>query len=211
MVVPARAVVETASAGGWTRQANLQQQKMKRIRGQRLGVVGVGRIGTAVILRAKAFGFALSFYDPGLPAGAEKGLGVARADSFEELVAGSDAITFHCPYSASSRHLPKAGNMPPAGTGLVVVNCARGGLIEEAALIDALASVAVRGAALDCLEGEPTPAIEPLLAAQRAGANLLLTPHSAFYSDEAFTEMRHLAAREVRRVLLGEPPNYQVN
>ena len=60
-------LVETASAGGWTRQANLQQQKMKRIRGQRLGVVGVGRIGTAVILRAKAFGFALSIYDPGLP------------------------------------------------------------------------------------------------------------------------------------------------
>ena len=83
------------------------------------GVVGFGRIGTAVILRAKAFGFALSFYDPGLPAGAEKGHGVARADSFDELVAGSDAITFHCPYSASSKHLLNAGNMPPAGTGLV--------------------------------------------------------------------------------------------
>ena len=101
--------------------------------------------------------------------------------------------------------------MADASRRQVVVNCARGGLIEEAALVDALASGAVRGAALDCLEDEPTPAIEPLLAAQRAGANLLLTPHSAFYSDEAFTEMRHLAAREVRRVLLGEPPAYQVN
>ena len=91
-----------------------------------------------------------------------------------------------------------------------VINTARGGMLDEAALLRGLADGSVSGAALDSLEDEPRVS-EALRTAQASGANLIVTPHAAFYSDEAFIQMRHLAAREVGRVLRGAPPHYRVN
>jgi C-terminal binding protein len=200
--------------GGWTRQAGLPARGIRRLRGLRLGIVGLGRIGKAVAVRAKAFGFDVSFYDPYLPEGSEKSLGgLTRTRSFAALVGGCEALSFHCPLTEETRHMLSSETLPRVGEhpGLFVVNAARGGVLDEAALLSGLADGRVLGAALDSLEGEP--AVPPaLLEAQAAGElNLLLTPHAAFYSDEAFEEMRHLAAREVRRVLRGEPALCRVN
>ena len=104
-----------------------------------------------------------------------------------------------------------AASLPPAGhPGLHVVNTARGGIVDEAALLRGLEEGCVRGAALDSLDDEPRVCAD-LRDAQAHGANLLLTPHASFYSDEAFDEMRHLAAREVGRILRREAPHYQVS
>jgi C-terminal binding protein len=218
-------LVQMVSAGeGWTRQADLQQKGITRVRcvrlapsyiqprashhpappcplladasrssggrvrsGMRLGIVGMGRIGTAVAQRARAFGFELSFYDPYLSAGAEKGFGgFVRHTSFEDLVANSDVLTFHCPLTETTRGMLNAATLPSSDhPGLFVVNCARGGIAEEDAIIAGLADGRLRGVALDSLSTEPevSPA---LLQAQADGAHLLITPHAAFYSDEAF-------------------------
>ena len=153
----------------------------------RLGIVGVGRIGTAVAQRARAFGFELSFYDPFLSAGAEKGLGgVVRHTSFEDLVANSDVLTFHCPLTETTRGMLNSATLPSADhPGLFVVNCARGGIAEEDAIIEGLADGRLRGVALDSLSTEPQVS-SSLMQAQAEGAHLLITPHAAFYSDEAF-------------------------
>ena len=91
-----------------------------------------------------------------------------------------------------------------------MVNCARGGIADEDAILAGLADGRLRGVAVDSLATEPSVSPE-LLQAQADGAHLMITPHAAFYSDEAFVEMRGLAAREVGRILAGEPPQYQVN
>ena len=203
-----------AAGEGWTRQAGLQRLGLRRLRGLRLGIVGLGRIGTAVAQRCRPFGFDLVFFDPHRPAGTEKGLGgLRRCATFAELLATVDVLSFHCPLSPETHHMLDAAALAARrpDSGLVVVNAARGGVIDEAALLAALDDGRVRAAALDCLEAEPRVAPELLTRAQAKGAPLLLTPHSAFYSDEAFIEMRHLSAREVRRVLRSEPAHYQVN
>ena len=158
----------------------------------RLGIVGVGRIGTAVAQRARAFGFELSFYDPFLSAGAEKGLGgVVRHTSFEDLVANSDVLTFHCPLTETTRGMLNSATLPSADhPGLFVVNCARGGIAEEDAIIEGLADGRLRGVALDSLSTEPQVS-SSLMQAQAEGAHLLITPHAAFYSDEAFVGKLH--------------------
>jgi lactate dehydrogenase-like 2-hydroxyacid dehydrogenase len=200
-----------AGGGGWTRQATLPARGMRRLRGRRLGIVGIGRIGTAVALRARAFGMEIAFYDPHVPPGTEKALGgLVRAASFGELVTGADVLSFHCPLTPETRHMLSRDSLQLAPRGLYVVNTARGGVLCEEALLEALGDGRVSGAALDALEGEPAVS-DALLAAQRAGAHLVLTPHAAFYSDDAFVEMRHLAAREAGRVLREEAPLYQVN
>ena len=201
-----------SGGGGWTRQAGLPSRGIRRLRGLRLGLVGLGRIGTAVAVRARAFGLDVRFYDPHLPEGVEKAIGgLTRAQSLTELVSSCEAISLHCPLTDSTRHMLSHTTLPKSPTDAVfVVNAARGGVLDESALLAGLADGRVRGAALDSLEDEPRVS-RALLDAQRGGANLLITPHAAFYSDEAFDEMRRLAAGEVGRVLRGEAARCRVN
>ena len=128
-----------AAGGGWTRQAELQQRGITRIRGLRLGIVGLGRIGTAVAMRARGFGFEMAFYDPFLPAGVEKGFAMRRAVSFDALVESCDVISFHCPKTPQTTGMLSKATLPRADhPGLFVVNCARGGIADEAALLAGL-------------------------------------------------------------------------
>lgn len=188
----------------------------------------------AVAVRAKAFGFDVRFYDPYLPAGRAKALGVAPAcASFEELLAASDALSFHCTLNPSSRRMLNARAIAQLRRGAFVVNTARGGIIDEAALADggrgaagewasqaspnaapppppALRSGHVAGAGIDVHEVEPfSPAdrAQPLAGAP----NCLCTPHTAFYSDASFVEIRTKAAAEAARAVLGEPLTNVVN
>jgi phosphoglycerate dehydrogenase-like enzyme len=177
-----------------------------RLRGKTLGLVGCGRIGTATALRAKPFGLDIVFYDPYLPDGHDKALGVRRARSLGELMEQSHFVSVHCYLSPETHHLIDAealGRMPRGG---ILINTARGPIVDQEALVDALQSGHLAGAGLDVCEREPLD--DDRLRSHPA---VVLTPHSAFYSVEGFIELRRKTAEEVARILRGEPPRNVVN
>lgn len=177
-----------------------------RLRGRVFGVVGCGRIGTATALRAKAFGMDVVLYDPNLPPGIEKALGIRREFELEPLLKQADVVSLHCYLDATSHHLVNARTLALMKPTAILVNTARGPVIEHEALIESLESGHLLGAGIDVFEHEPL-GDERL----RKHPRVVLTPHSAFYSIEGFEEMRTKAAEEVRRMLLGQQPRNLVN
>ncbi|MCX6628226.1 MAG: C-terminal binding protein [Candidatus Solibacter sp.] len=169
----------------------------RRIRGLTLGVVGCGRIGTATCLRAKAFGFTVWFYDPYLPPGYEKAIGTQRASSLERLLADSDVVSIHVPLNEETRHMIGPRELARMKKSAYLVNTARGPVVSFEALLEALSQDRIAGAGLDVLEDEPNGA-EVL---QRL-PNCVVTPHSAFYSQESLIEMRSKSATLVRDALV---------
>lgn len=173
-----------------------------------VGVVGVGRIGTAVVNRLKPFGFRILGYDPGQPPGHEKAVGYERVERLDDILAQSDIVTLHCPANEETRGLLDAGRLARLKAGAILVNTARGELLTDLdALQAALRSGRLAAAAIDTLAEEP-PRQHPLLSAWRSredwlAGRLVITPHNAFYSDHAAVEMRTNAARTVR-ILLDE-------
>ena len=199
-LVPAH---EQIRAGNWdVRQAF----GTPRLRGKTLGIIGCGRIGSALALRAKALGLRVVFYDPYQPAGYEKALGVERCYRLEELLPRAELLSLHCPLTAETRHILNARTLGMLPKGAYVVNTARGPCLDQTALADALDSGQVSYAALDVVEREPLDDDRI-----RRHPRLILTPHTAFYSVEGFAEMRTKAALEVRRALMGEPVLSPVN
>ncbi|WP_152049658.1 C-terminal binding protein [Tautonia marina] len=177
-----------------------------RLRGRTIGLVGCGRIGTAMAIRAKAFGLDVVFYDPHVPPGFEKALGVRRTDSIEELFEQSQFVSVHCYLDASSHHLVNAKRLALMPENGVLINTARGPIVDQEALLSALDSERLAGAGLDVVEREPLD--DDRL---RHHPRVLLTQHVAFYSVEGFIEMRRKSAEEVRRLLLGQPLRCLVN
>jgi phosphoglycerate dehydrogenase-like enzyme len=177
-----------------------------RLRGRTLGIIGCGRIGTAMALRAKALGFDVLFYDPYQPPGLEKALGVRRAYRLDELLQRAEFVSLHCPLTSETHHILDADALAKLPAGAYVINTARGPCVDGTALLDALDSGRVAFAALDVVEKEPLDD-ERL----RRHPKILLTPHSAFYSVEGFVEMRTKGAEEIRRILTGEPVLNPVN
>jgi phosphoglycerate dehydrogenase-like enzyme len=177
-----------------------------RLRGKTFGVVGCGRIGTAAALRAKALGLDVVFYDPFLRQGMDKALGIRRVFRLEDLLEESHFVSLHCYLDASTKHMINARTIAKMRPGAMLINTARGPLIDETALLDALDSGHLSAAGLDVVEREPLDD-ERL----RSHPKVLLTPHTAFYSVEGYTELRTKTAEEVRRILLGEAPRNPVN
>ncbi|MCO4317912.1 C-terminal binding protein [Phyllobacterium sp. 21LDTY02-6] len=173
-----------------------------------VGLVGVGRIGTAVVNRLKPFGFHIIGFDPGQPPGHEKAVGYERVDRLDDLLARSDVVTLHCPATPQTRGMFDAARLARLKPGAILVNTARGELLADLDVLEAaLRSGHLAAAAIDTLAEEP-PGNHPLLAAWRdredwLAGRLVITPHNAFYSDHAVTEMRTNAARTVR-ILLDE-------
>jgi len=199
--------------GAWTYE---QFKPVHRLRGRTFGIVGVGRIGTAAALRAKAFGFDVVFYDPLAPDGREKALGVRRVESLDELLAQSDVVSLHCPLTPETHHLMNRDTLAKMRPGAFLVNTARGGVVEPLAVLEALAHGHLGGAGLDVLEQEPPAEDHPLLVAWRdpkhpAHDRLILNPHAAFYCEEGLNDMRVKGSENVRRVLLGGAPRNVVN
>jgi C-terminal binding protein len=194
---------EAIRSGGWEVGT---VAATSRLRGRTLGLVGCGRIGTATALRAKAFGLDVVFYDPFVAPGFEKALGIRRADRLEDLLQQSPMVSLHCYLDATTRHLIDARALALMPTGSILVNTARGPIVDQGALVEALDSGQLLGAGIDVVEVEP-------LGDQRLRLHprVVLTPHAAFYSVEGFVELRRKAAEEVRRLLLGEPPRCPVN
>jgi len=177
-----------------------------RIRGDTLGIVGLGRIGCAVALRAKAFGFVVIFYDPYLPDGIEKSFGLERVYTLQDLLFKSDCVSLHCTLNEHNHHLINEYTIKQMRPGAFLVNTARGGLVDEAALAMALKDNRIRAAAIDVHEHEPaniTLSNTPL----KDAPNLIVTPHAAFYSEAAAIELREMAASEIRRAIVGRIPD----
>jgi D-3-phosphoglycerate dehydrogenase len=177
-----------------------------RLRGRTLGILGCGRIGTAMALRGKALGMRVVFYDPYQPDGLNKALGVERVHRLDDLLAQAEFLSLHCPLTRETHHLLNAATLARLPAGVYVINTARGPCVDVPALCDALDSGHIAYAALDVVEREPLDD-ERL----RRHPRVLMTPHTAFYSVESFREMRAKGAEEARRLVLGEPVCNPVN
>ncbi len=160
--------------------------------GKTLGVIGLGRIGRAVAERARAFGLEILAHDPFLPAEAAAGLGIELLP-LDALFERSDFLTLHVPLAEGTRHLIGAEAFGRCKPGVRIVNCARGGLVDEAALLRALDSGRVAGAALDVYETEPLPANHAL----RSHAKVVLTPHLGATTVEAQDKVAARIAEQV--------------
>ncbi|XP_001358506.2 C-terminal-binding protein isoform X5 [Drosophila pseudoobscura] len=175
-----------------------------RIRGDTLGLVGLGRIGSAVALRAKAFGFNVIFYDPYLPDGIDKSLGLTRVYTLQDLLFQSDCVSLHCTLNEHNHHLINEFTIKQMRPGAFLVNTARGGLVDDETLALALKQGRIRAAALDVHENEPYNVFQGAL---KDAPNLICTPHAAFFSDASATELREMAATEIRRAIVGNIPD----
>jgi phosphoglycerate dehydrogenase-like enzyme len=169
----------------------------------------MGRIATAVALRAKAFGFRVVFYDPHLPNGVELGLGVERAPTLEALLSQTDTLSVHTPLTRETRGLLGLQELSLLPKGAVVVNTARGPIVDIDALTTLLKSGHLAGVGLDVVPVEPP--VEPvpeLIRAYRGQEDwtlgrLIITPHSAFYTPQAWDDIRSKSAETMRAALFG--------
>ncbi len=168
----------------------------RELAGMTVGYVGMGRIAQAVAERLRAFGARGVFFDPEVPAadGLEK-------RSFEEVLALADLLTLHAPLTRETRHMIGAAELARMKPGAYLVNTARGGLVDEAALVAALESGRLAGAALDVFEAEPLPAGHPLARLP----NVVLTPHISAGTRDALAAKMHALFANVRRFYRGEP------
>ena len=163
-----------------------------------LGVIGMGRIGSELSRRAIAFGMRVVAYDPYLSATRARSLQVELVDELDDLLTHADFISLHTPLTAATRHILDAARLSKTKHGVRIINCARGGLIDEAALAQALRDGQVAGAALDVFEVEPLPPDSPL----RDAPNVVLTPHLGASTAEAQESVGIEIAQSIRAVLL---------
>ena len=179
---------------------------MRRLRTQTFGIIGLGRIGTATALRAKAFGFRVVFYDPYVPVGTHKAVGVERIATLDELLKISDTISVHCPLTAETRGMIGAREIAEMKPTAFLVNTARGDIVQKAPVFTALRAGRLAGAGLDVVEAEPLRTAE-----EAATPNLIVTCHAAFCSPEGMIEMRSTSAKIARAAVLGQPVWNRVN
>lgn len=171
------------------------------LRGKQLGIIGMGRIGSAVASRAGAFGMTAVYYDPGTAATGPAG----RPMSLPELLATSDVVSVHVPLTASTRHLIDGRSFARMKRSAYLVNTSRGPVVDEDALAWALRERLIAGAALDVYEQEPE--VHPGLLGLD---NIVLAPHLGSATTETRTAMADLAVRNVLAVLSGQPPLTEV-
>jgi len=180
--------------------------RLTRIRGQTLGLLGVGRIGSAVAARARGFGLRILVYDPYVSAEAVRKMEVERVD-LDALLRESDYLSIHVPLNADTLRLIGDEALLKMKPTAFLINVARGKIVDQAALCRALQVGRLAGAALDVLETEPPRPDDPILQL----SNVILTPHAAWYSEQSRLDMRRRAVGQVVSVLNGELPYSLVN
>lgn len=188
-----RRVVEADDEVRTRRRCEWEPMKLlgASLQGKRLGIIGMGRIGTAVASRAQAFGMEI--------------VAARRGDPIEELLASSDIVSLHAPLSRETHHLIDREALAKMKRGSYLINTSRGALVDEHALCDALESGHLRGAGLDVYEFEPD--IEPRLL---TFSNVVVLPHIGSATEEARTAMARIAATNVLLVLRGQAPLHRV-
>ncbi|MBM3873100.1 MAG: 3-phosphoglycerate dehydrogenase [Verrucomicrobia bacterium] len=189
------------AAGRWTRITG------NEVCGKTLAIVGFGRIGREVAIRARAFGLRVIGFGNYWDEDFARWHDIVRVESFDDLLAQADLISLHTKLTAKTRHLIHAGNMGRIRRGAVIVNCARGEIIELAALVAALKSGHLKAYAADVLDQEPPPADHPLLGLP----NVILTPHIGSRTHESVQRQASCAVENLTRFLSGRPPIAQAN
>jgi D-3-phosphoglycerate dehydrogenase len=194
--------------GDWRWQTG---EPIWRLRGRVFGLLGFGAIAQLIADRARPFGVELWSHDPFVDAERMRAHGV-RPVTLDELVAGADYLTIQAPLTTETHHLFDGAALARMKPSAILVNTARGPIVEDAALADALARGTIAAAALDDLEEEPAKQRDwspsnPLLAAP----NAIVTPHAAYYSEQSIETIRSIAASEAVRVLTNQPPRSPVN
>lgn len=205
---------EATRAGHWARTTG--SEPLRRISDSTIGVIGLGRIGTAAARRFAALGADVVFHDPYKEDGYDKALGIRRADSLGELLGQSDAVSLHVPLTDETFQLVDQRFVAALKPGALLINTARGKTMDLDAVHEGLLSRRIAGAALDVLPSEPPDPNHPLIQAWRARApwlagRLVITPHVAFFNEQSVAEMRRKAARQALDVLEGQPPRNCVN
>lgn len=171
-----------------------------------IGLLGFGRIAQEAAKRFRGFGSELIASDPFANQQSATDLGVEIVET-NELFQRSNVLSIHVPLIEATRHIVDHTAIAAMPEGAIIVNTSRGGLVDEIALIDALAAGKLAGAALDVFEQEPPPKDSPLLSAP----NLLRSPHAAFYSDRSLNNLQRLAAEEADRYIQNEPLRCSLN
>ena len=179
---------------------------IRRFRKQVFGILGCGRIGTCAALRAKAFGFQVNFFDPYLPDGYEKSLGIHRCKSLEGFLRSVDILSIHVPLNQNTLKLISEKTLSFMKKGSILVNTSRGPVVDEIALFQALESGHIAAAGLDVVEDE-TKSHQPLSKHPQC----IITPHCAFYSEDSWKEMRTKSCLTVIDALLKKPLRNVVN
>jgi len=190
-------------AGVWSMPAVVP---IHRLRGSVLGLAGFGKIPRLVAVKAQAFGLQVQTYDPYVSSEAAAKLGV-KLVSLPELLSTSDYISIHAPLTPETDRMFNADAFRQMKRNALLVNTARGQLVDVEALVDALDNKLIAGAALDVLPQEPPPPNSRLLGRD----DVILTPHTSFYSEESLVELQTKAAQQVALVLSGKEPRYPIN
>lgn len=181
--------------GNWNQTLNITA---RRLRGACFGVIGLGRIGTAAALRARAFGMDVAFYDPYLPNGIDLSFGFRRTRTLEALLGIADVITIHTPLTSETRSMINASAVAAMKPGAFLMNTARGPICDTAALLEGLKNGKLAAVGLDTLPKEPAALSDPLVAAWHADepwirGRVLINPHSGFYSPDSFVDLARKA------------------
>jgi D-3-phosphoglycerate dehydrogenase len=190
-------------AGEWKMPA---VAPLYRLKGCVMGLVGFGQIPRLLAPKAQALGLKVIAYDPYVPEGSMASEAVRKVD-LDELLEVSDLISVHAPLTPATHHMFNREAFQKMKPSAFLVNTARGPLVDEQALVEALDEGLLAGAALDVLEQEPPPSDSVLLGR----TDIILTPHTGFYSIESLEDLQTKAAQEVVRVLRGEKPRSPVN
>lgn len=191
-------------AGGWR---SYKQTRVGQLRDETLGIVGLGRIGSALARRAVPLGMEIIAYDPYLAQPPARETGVQMVESLDVLLDRSDFVSIHCPLTAETRHLIGDQQLRRMKPTAYIVNTARGPIVDQSALVRALQEGWIAGAGLDVFEKEPPAPDDPLLQME----NVILSPHNGFYSDPAVERMHVRAAQEVMDALSGRWPRGLLN
>lgn len=191
-------------ARGWRRSPELLGTELA---GKTLGLVGLGRIGGRVAQIAQAIGLRVLAYDPYISQDRAQAIGATLVESLEALLRQSDIVSLHVPLTAETQGMMGAAQFAQMKKGAYFINCARGALVDEGALLNALRSGRLAGAALDVMAQEPPPADHPLLGLE----NVIITPHIGSYTQEGVGKMFAQAIEQTLRALRGERPAHLVN
>jgi D-3-phosphoglycerate dehydrogenase len=190
--------------GAWTRK---HLAPMGHIAGQVLGLIGLGHIGRALVRKARALGLRVIAYDPYVSSWDAKEYGVEMAPSVDEVCRQADYVSLHVPLGPATRHLISRRQLELMKPTAYLINCARGGVVDEAALVEALRGGRIAGAGLDVFEQEPPRPDNPLLLLE----NVTLTNHYASYSEAAWERAETQLGEEAVRIATGMWPMSLIN
>ncbi|NWB28960.1 C-terminal binding protein [Pseudomonas gingeri] len=172
---------------------------VRSLRDTTVGLIGLGRIARAYATRMAVFGCRIVGYDPYVTNQQARAAGIEPM-SREEVISAANVLSLHVPLTPETRHVIDAATMARMPRGAILINCSRGGLVDETALSAALVGGHLGGAGLDVFEQEPLPAASPL----RTAPHVLMSPHAAFFSDASVDTLQRLASEEALRGLRGE-------